>query len=192
MRQEVSFDFEDSFRVPVQREEDDEDDDGMLFSSEDEETLIAELSHDGRVESDDDENAVKLIGSLEHSFTHYSNILVDDIAQTLVPAVRHVKEALRVLNTHVDDDFGKDLWEFHETCKKMEFTALNDAEEVKEQYKTAQVSVGFHVSIVSSMSVTNVSDLNFFSPAGLVFLYCLIRSLINPCSTICRRVPWVS
>ncbi|KAK0228804.1 hypothetical protein IW262DRAFT_1456022 [Armillaria fumosa] len=140
-RQEVSFDFEDSFRVPVQREDADDDEDVVLFPWEDEETLIADLSHDGRVKSDDDENVVKLIDSLEHSFTHYSNILVDDIAQTLVPAVRRVKEAHHVLNTRVDDDFGKGLWEFHETCKRMELATLKDADEVKEEYEAAQVRI---------------------------------------------------
>ncbi|KAK0483937.1 hypothetical protein IW261DRAFT_1332184, partial [Armillaria novae-zelandiae] len=124
-----------------QREEDDDDDESVSFPWEDEQTLIAELSHDGRVESDDDESVVKLIDSLEHSFTRYSNILVDDIAQTLVPAVRRVKEAHHVLNTRVDDDFGKGLWEFHETCKKMELTTLKDAEEVKEEYEAAQVRI---------------------------------------------------
>ncbi|KAK0239863.1 hypothetical protein EDD85DRAFT_465758 [Armillaria nabsnona] len=140
-RQEVSFDFEDSFRVPVQREEDDDDDDRVLFPWEDEQTLIAELSHDGRVEADDDENALKLIDSLANSFTRYSNNLVDDIAQTLVPAVRHIKETHHVLNTRVDEDFGKGLWEFHETCKKMELATLKDAEEVKEEYEAAQVRI---------------------------------------------------
>ncbi|KAK0483925.1 hypothetical protein IW261DRAFT_1606013 [Armillaria novae-zelandiae] len=97
-------------KVPVHREEDDEDDESVSFLWGDEQTLIAELSHDGRVESDDDENVVKLINSLEHSFARYSNILVNDIAQTLVPA---------------------GLWEFHETCKKLEFTTLKDADEVR-------------------------------------------------------------
>ncbi|KAK0228808.1 hypothetical protein IW262DRAFT_1479605 [Armillaria fumosa] len=94
-----------------------------------------------RVEADDDENVVELIDSLEHSFTRYSNILVDDIAQTLVPAVRRVKEAHHVPNTRVDDDFGKGLWEFHETCKKMELAMLKDAEEVKEEYEAVQVRI---------------------------------------------------
>ncbi|KAK0441815.1 hypothetical protein EV421DRAFT_1952280 [Armillaria borealis] len=138
-RQEVSFDFEDSFRVPVQREEDDDDNDDVLFPWEDEQTLIAELSHDGRVEPDDDENVLKLIDSLANSFTCYSNILVDDIAQTLVPAVRRVKEAHHVLNTRVDDDFGKGLWEFHDACKKMEVATLKDAAGVKEEYEAAQI-----------------------------------------------------
>ncbi|SJL00680.1 uncharacterized protein ARMOST_03993 [Armillaria ostoyae] len=140
-RQDVSFDFEDSFRVPVQREEDDDDNDGVLFPWEDEQTLIAELSRDGRVEPDDDENVLKLIDSLANSFTRYSNILVDDIAQTLVPAVRRVKEAHHVLNTRVDDDFGKGLWEFHDACKKMEVATLKDAAGVKEEYEAAQVRI---------------------------------------------------
>ncbi|PBK92814.1 hypothetical protein ARMGADRAFT_929449, partial [Armillaria gallica] len=122
-------------------EEDDDDDDSILFPWEDEQTLIADLSRDGRVEPDDDENALKLINPLENTFTRYSNILVDDIALTLVPAVRRVKEAHHVLNTRVDDGFGKGLWEFHETCKKMEVATLKDAEEIKEEYEAAQVRI---------------------------------------------------
>ncbi|KAK0196847.1 hypothetical protein F5146DRAFT_1013167 [Armillaria mellea] len=140
-RQEVSFDFEDSFRVPVQREGDHHDDDDVLFPWEDEQTLIAELSHDGRVEPDDDENVFKLIDSLKHSFTRHSNILVDDIAQTLVPAVNRVKEAHHVLNTRVDHDFGEGLWGFHGTCKKIELATLKDTDEVQEEYEAAQVRI---------------------------------------------------
>ncbi|KAK0211015.1 hypothetical protein DFS33DRAFT_1378985 [Desarmillaria ectypa] len=137
-RQEVLFDFEDTFRVPGEREEDDDDD--VSFPWEDEQTLIADLSYDGRVEPDDDD-VLRLTNSLQNSFTHYSKTLVDDIAQTLVPAVRRVKEAHHVLNTSVDEDFGKGLWEFHDACKKMEVVTLKEAEEVKEEYEAAQVRI---------------------------------------------------
>ncbi|KAK0463856.1 uncharacterized protein EV420DRAFT_1111817 [Desarmillaria tabescens] len=139
-RQEVLFDFEDSFRVPEEREEDDDDDNDVPFPWEDEQTLIDELSRDGGGEPDDDE-VLRLIDSLQTSFTRYSNTLVDDIAQTLVPAVRRVKEAHHILNTRVDEDFGKGLWEFHDACKKIEVAMLKDADEVKEEYEAAQVRI---------------------------------------------------
>ncbi|KAG7448056.1 uncharacterized protein BT62DRAFT_751110 [Guyanagaster necrorhizus] len=93
-----------------------------------------------RVEPDD-EDIVKLIDSLQNSFTRYSKTLVDDIAQTLVPAVRRVKEAHHLLNTRVDEDFGKGLWEFHDTCKKMEVMTLRNEEEIREEYTAAQTRI---------------------------------------------------
>ncbi|KAK0463842.1 uncharacterized protein EV420DRAFT_1264659, partial [Desarmillaria tabescens] len=121
-------------------EEDDDEDNDVPFPWEDEQTLIDELSRDGGGEPDDDE-VLRLIDSLQTSFTCYSNTLVDDIAQTLVPAVRRVKEAHHILNTHVDEDFGKGLWEFHDACKKIEVAMLKDANKVKEEYEAVQVHI---------------------------------------------------
>ncbi|KAK0503532.1 hypothetical protein EDD18DRAFT_1138263 [Armillaria luteobubalina] len=105
-RQKVLFDFEDSFRVPVRREEDDEDNDSVSFPGEDEESLIAELSHDGwPYRTRRQQNS---FDSLEHSFTRYHQIssLTTTLRSSFSCSQTHQGNSTSS-NTRVDDDFRK-------------------------------------------------------------------------------------
>ncbi|KAK0483852.1 hypothetical protein IW261DRAFT_1605961 [Armillaria novae-zelandiae] len=137
-----------SFRVPVQRE----DDDGEHIC-----TYIQVYPFSkqiSRIDPDDDENVLKLNNSLEQSSMCYSNIPVADIVQILVPASRRVKGTHHVRRTHVDDDFGKGLWDLLETYKKMAHGVEGCGGKVKDEHEAALVD--------------------------LLFQHCFFHCLINP------------
>ncbi|KAK7054647.1 hypothetical protein VNI00_003110 [Paramarasmius palmivorus] len=79
-----------------------------------------------------------LAESIQDAFSNHSKELLDDIADTLVPAVNRVKHAHEVLNKEIDGTMKKGLEAFEEGCLKMEDATLGDYDKVVEAYCQAQ------------------------------------------------------
>ncbi|KAF9030821.1 hypothetical protein BDZ89DRAFT_1064381 [Hymenopellis radicata] len=119
--------------------EDENDGDRSFFPWEDERTLVADLLHqDAEEDESDDEKLVQLVDSIQTSFSKYSKALLGDVADTLVPAVNHVKQAHHILNERVDRDYGIGILDFNEACVKMERLTISEYEEVHNAYEASK------------------------------------------------------
>ncbi len=87
----------------------------------------------------DDEKLVQLVDSIQTSFSQHSKALLGDVADTLVPAVNHVKQAHHILNERVDRDYGAGILDFNEACVKMERLTIAEYEEVHNTYEASKV-----------------------------------------------------
>ncbi|KAL0063756.1 hypothetical protein AAF712_009313 [Marasmius tenuissimus] len=90
-----------------------------LFHWEDEKTLVSDMIHDGTTEQSEDSKLSTLTESIQDSLSIHSKELIDDIADTLVPAVKRVKQAHGVLNEE-DVNFAEGLREYDQGCRQME------------------------------------------------------------------------
>lgn len=126
------------------------------FTWENEKTLVSDLLHDGYpywsllqrflftccVSYEQEHEDVKLSSladSIQAAFSVHSKELLDDVADTLVPAVNLVKHGHQVLNDQVDDSFALGVFEFDEACKKLEAVTISSHNELKKAYRTSQV-----------------------------------------------------
>ncbi|KIK59555.1 hypothetical protein GYMLUDRAFT_44513 [Collybiopsis luxurians FD-317 M1] len=112
------------------------------FMWEDEKTLVSDLLHDDAdQQSKHNIKLISLVDSLQTSFTHHSKDLLDDIADTLVPAVNTVKRAHQILHHQVDDGYALGILEFDEGCKKLEAVTISGHNEIKKAYVASQAKM---------------------------------------------------
>ncbi|KAL0577876.1 hypothetical protein V5O48_004112 [Marasmius crinis-equi] len=111
------------------------------FPWEDEKTLVSDLMHDGTVDQSEDSKLSSLVESIKDSFSLYSKELIDDIADTLVPVVNHVKHAHGVLNGEMDVSFAEGLQDFDRGCRAMEENTTMENDRVKEVYHESQTRI---------------------------------------------------
>ncbi|KAF8831087.1 hypothetical protein HHX47_DHR1000282 [Lentinula edodes] len=109
------------------------------FTWENEKTLVSDLLHDGHEQEHEDVKLSSLADSIQAAFSVHSKELLDDVADTLVPAVNLVKHGHQVLNDQVDDSFALGVLEFDEACKKLEAVTISSHNELKKAYRTSQV-----------------------------------------------------
>ncbi|KAJ3880691.1 hypothetical protein F5051DRAFT_450575 [Lentinula edodes] len=126
------------------------------FTWENEKTLVSDLLHDGypywsllRIflftcfvsyeQEHEDVKLSSLADSIQAAFSVHSKELLDDVADTLVPAVNLVKHGHQILNDQVDDSFALGVLEFDEACKKLEAVTISSHNELKKAYRTSQV-----------------------------------------------------
>ncbi|KAF9265509.1 hypothetical protein L218DRAFT_957089 [Marasmius fiardii PR-910] len=97
--------------------------------------------HDGRSTSEESEDSKlnALAESIQDSLSLYSKELIDDIADTLVPAVNRVKHAHGVLNREMDGEFAEGLHDFVQGCRVMEDVTNPENDRVAEVYCESQV-----------------------------------------------------
>ncbi|KAF8921019.1 hypothetical protein CPB85DRAFT_1268969 [Mucidula mucida] len=136
----VLHELEEALRPDEDEDEHDENDaDRSFFPWEDERTLIADLLHeDAEEDESDDEKLVQLVDSIQTSFSQHSKALLGDVADTLVPAVNHVRQAHHILNERVDRDYGAGILDFNEACVKMERLTIAEYEEVHNTYEASK------------------------------------------------------
>ncbi|KAF5389903.1 hypothetical protein D9757_003590 [Collybiopsis confluens] len=112
------------------------------FLWEDEKTLVSDLLHNGDdQESEDTVKLASLAESLQTPFSHQSKELLDEIADTLVPAVNTVKRGHQILNEKVDETFALGILEFDEACKTLETATISSHNEIKKSYHASQARV---------------------------------------------------
>ncbi|KAH7873618.1 uncharacterized protein C8R40DRAFT_1253664 [Lentinula edodes] len=111
------------------------------FTWENEKTLVSDLLHDGYEQEHEDVKLSSLADSIQAAFSVHSKELLDDVADTLVPAVNLVKHGHQVLNDQVDDSFALGVLEFDEACKKLEAVTISSHNELKKAYRTSQARV---------------------------------------------------
>ncbi|KAJ3931207.1 MAG: hypothetical protein NXY57DRAFT_241497 [Lentinula lateritia] len=111
------------------------------FTWENEKTLVSDLLHDGYEQEHEDVKLSSLADSIQAAFSVHSKELLDDVADTLVPAVNLVKHGHQVLNDQVDDSFALGVFEFDEACKKLEAVTISSHNELKKAYRTSQVRI---------------------------------------------------
>ncbi|KAJ4483083.1 hypothetical protein C8J55DRAFT_454035 [Lentinula edodes] len=111
------------------------------FTWENEKTLVSDLLHDGYEQEHEDVKLTSLADSIQAAFSVHSKELLDDVADTLVPAVNLVKHGHQVLNDQVDDSFALGVFEFDEACKKLEAVTISSHNELKKAYRTSQARV---------------------------------------------------
>ncbi|KAG7092599.1 hypothetical protein E1B28_008942 [Marasmius oreades] len=114
-----------------------------LFHWEDEKTLVSDMMHDGRSadEESEDLKLCSLAESIQDSLSLYSKELIDDIADTLVPAANRVKQAHEVLNREMDGEFAEGLQSFVQGCHQMEDVTIRESKRVREVYCDSQTRV---------------------------------------------------
>ena len=83
---------------------------------------------------------MELVDSLQTAFSMRSKELLGDVADTLVPAVKRVKDAHQRLNERVDHDYGAGILDFNETCVKMERLSISEYDEVQRAFQTSKVT----------------------------------------------------
>ncbi|KAJ3810848.1 hypothetical protein F5876DRAFT_65286 [Lentinula aff. lateritia] len=108
------------------------------FTWENEKTLVSDLLHDGYEQEHVDVKLSSLADSIQAAFSVHSKELLDDVADTLVPAVNLVKHGHQVLNDQLDDSFALGVLEFDEACKKLEAVTISSHNELKKAYRTSQ------------------------------------------------------
>jgi hypothetical protein len=86
-----------------------------------------------------DDRIENLANSLQTSFDLEGKQVKKEIAETLVPTVKHVKTLYRVLDDKVDIAFGKGLLTFNKACKDTEAMAIKEQDELKHAYMDSQV-----------------------------------------------------
>ncbi|ESK88035.1 hypothetical protein Moror_10776 [Moniliophthora roreri MCA 2997] len=129
----------DSFLLDEPEDDPDEDEpERLLFRWEDEKTLVSDMMHDGTPEDSEREQLSSLAESIQVVFSCSSKALIDDIADTLVPAVNRVKLAHQVLNTEMDSYTKRGIQDFDEGCRKMETVTLADTDNISDAYCQAQ------------------------------------------------------
>ncbi|KAJ3866230.1 hypothetical protein EV359DRAFT_37083, partial [Lentinula novae-zelandiae] len=111
------------------------------FTWENEKTLVSDLLHDGYEQEHEDVKLSSLADSIQAAFSVHSKELLDDVADTLVPAVNLVKHGHQVLNDQVDDSFALGVFEFDEACKKLEAVTISSHNELKKAYRTSQARI---------------------------------------------------
>ncbi|EEB92671.1 hypothetical protein MPER_08786, partial [Moniliophthora perniciosa FA553] len=121
-----------------QDDADEDEPERLLFCWEDEKTLVSDMMHDGTPEESEREQLSLLAESIQVVFSRSSKDLIDDIADTLVPAVNRVKLAHQVLDTKMDSYTEKGIQDFDEGCRKMEAVTLADSENISDAYCQAQ------------------------------------------------------
>lgn len=114
-----------------------------LFHWEDEKTLVSDMMNDGQStgEESEDSKLNSLAESIQDSFSLYSKELIDDIADTLVPAVNRVKQAHNVLNREMDGEFAEGLHHFVHGCRAMEDVTTPECDRVREVYCGSQARI---------------------------------------------------
>ncbi|KAJ3836457.1 hypothetical protein EV361DRAFT_803852, partial [Lentinula raphanica] len=119
-------------------DEDFDEEDRPTFTWEDEKTLVSDLLHTGNEQDSEYVKINSLADSIQAAFSVQSQDLLDDIADTLVPAVNCVKHGHQVLNNQVDDSFAVGILEFDEACKKLEAITITSHNELKKAYRVSQ------------------------------------------------------
>ncbi|KAF9077106.1 hypothetical protein BDP27DRAFT_597305 [Rhodocollybia butyracea] len=111
------------------------------FTWEDEETLVSDLLHNNHEQQSEDGKLISLADSIQSAFAVHSKELLDDVADTLVPAANRVKHAYQILNDQIDESYALGLLEFDEASKKIESVALTSQNEVKKAYNASQARI---------------------------------------------------
>jgi len=93
---------------------------------------------DRTTEESEDSRLSNLTESLQDSLSLHSRELLEDIADTLVPAMKRVKQAHDVLDNE-DDNFAEGLREFDQGCRWMEDVTTLENDRVREVYFDSQV-----------------------------------------------------
>ncbi|KAJ3712269.1 hypothetical protein C8R42DRAFT_559301, partial [Lentinula raphanica] len=119
-------------------DEDFDAEDRPTFTWEDEKTLVSDLLHIGNEQDSEYVKINSLADSIQAAFSVQSQDLLDDIADTLVPAVNCVKHGHQVLNNQVDHSFAVGILEFDEACKKLEAITITSHNELKKAYRVSQ------------------------------------------------------
>ncbi|KAL0946765.1 hypothetical protein HGRIS_012940 [Hohenbuehelia grisea] len=123
------------------QEEDSDDDNGELFPWEEEETLVHAMLSDGPCHEADRDKMVALAESLQAPFDNHAHILKQDIAKTLVPTVKRVKQAHRTVAEKIDQEFGQGLVLFDDACQKMEAMTMREEDELKTIYLSCRTKL---------------------------------------------------
>ncbi|KAJ4487697.1 hypothetical protein J3R30DRAFT_3787019 [Lentinula aciculospora] len=118
-----------------------DEDERRTFTWEDEKTLVSDLLHNGYEQESEDVKLRSLADSIQAAFSVHSKVLLDDVADTLVPAVNRVKQGHQVLNDQVDDSFALGVLEFDEACKKLETVTITSHNELKKAYRASQARI---------------------------------------------------
>ncbi|KAJ8078926.1 hypothetical protein PM082_013210 [Marasmius tenuissimus] len=98
------------------------------------------MIHDGTTEQSEDSKLSTLTESIQDSLSIHSKELIDDIADTLVPAVKRVKQAHGVLNEE-DVNFAEGLREYDQGCRQMEDITSLENDQVREVYFESQTRI---------------------------------------------------
>jgi hypothetical protein len=80
-----------------------------------------------------------LLASLESSLSMQSKALLADVADTMVPGVKRVKQAHKIMNDEMDHTYGAGIVTFNKRCKDTEMLTRKYQKEIKEAYKGSQV-----------------------------------------------------
>ncbi|KAJ7582982.1 hypothetical protein C8J56DRAFT_792630 [Mycena floridula] len=115
------------------REEDNEEDSEALFHWQDEKTLVADLMHNGDRRESTDDALHSLIDALQSPFDKRAKDLVNNIAVTLIPAAKRVRESHFRLNEEFDPTYSLAMLETDEAYKKNEAVVST----IHEQYSAA-------------------------------------------------------
>ncbi|KAJ3826440.1 hypothetical protein F5880DRAFT_1544763 [Lentinula raphanica] len=137
-RSRQEYAYQDLFDVQEGSDEDFDEEDRPTFTWEDEKTLVSDLLHTGNEQDSEYVKINSLADSIQAAFSVQSQDLLDDIADTLVPAVNCVKHGHQVLNNQVDDSFAVGILEFDEACKKLEAITITSHNELKKAYRVSQ------------------------------------------------------
>ena len=100
--------------------------------------------------------------SLQAPFEAKRDELKQEIAQTFVPAMRHVHGLHKVLNERVDVTYGKGLKFFNDACKDLEAATLAEYQELVDAYEKTRVNMHYislsSVNVAHSLSFHSVTD----------------------------------
>ncbi|KAK1222085.1 hypothetical protein PQX77_015079 [Marasmius sp. AFHP31] len=91
-------------------------------------------------EQSEDSRLSTLTESIQDALSLHSKELIDDIADTLVPAVKRVKQAHGVLNEE-DVNLAAGLREFDQGCRQMEDITSLENDQVREVYFDSQARI---------------------------------------------------
>ncbi|KAJ2934950.1 hypothetical protein H1R20_g2188, partial [Candolleomyces eurysporus] len=114
------------------------DDPDLLFTWDTEQSLLYDLMEEG--ESDQDRLDL-LVDSLQAPLDAKRAELRQEIAQTFVPAMRHVHGLHKVLSERVDVTYGKGLKFFNDACKDLEAATLAEYDEIVDAYEKTRANI---------------------------------------------------
>ncbi|KAJ3989171.1 hypothetical protein F5890DRAFT_1431895 [Lentinula detonsa] len=133
--------YHDPFEDQEGPDEEVDEEERPTFTWEDEKTLVSDLLHNGYEQDSEYLKLNSLADSIQAAFSVHSEELLDDVADTLVPAVNRVKHGHQVLNDQVDDSFALGVLEFDEACKKLETISIASHNELKKAYRASQARI---------------------------------------------------